>query len=39
MQTGAVENRAKVIRSNAWLPAAQWLAVLSMTLEHVTRYI
>lgn len=35
--SGAILNR--LTHSNTWLPAAQWLAVLAMTLEHVTKYV
>lgn len=35
--SGAALSRST--QSNAWVPLAQWFAVLTMTLEHVTKYV
>lgn len=30
---------SRAFQSNSWVPVAQWLAVLAMTMEHVAKYV
>lgn len=39
MQANQIIRPSQAFLSNSWVPVAQWLAVLTMTGEHVTKYV
>lgn len=39
MQSNQAITSARAVFPNSWVPVAQWLAVLAMTMEHVTKYV